>query len=80
MSLKGLLDKLHMNWHRKQRDEDLQGRPSPAAKGKLPVATKIPPSRAERRTKPEPGFRGYDKRQKGCFGKPKWMRAEGVAP
>ncbi len=89
MNLKGLLSKLHINFHKRQRDEDLQGRPAEPVREKAAMSFRMiqkrPPNRRERRYRPAHGLPGLRWDQKGCFGKPgRWwiapdQRAEPVA-
>ncbi len=69
---------LNLNFHRQERDEDLQGRPAQPEEEKNAMTFKMVPrrrpNRKERRTRPARGFNGPTKGQKGCFGKPRWMR------
>jgi predicted nucleic acid-binding Zn-ribbon protein len=93
MCLKALTRML--NRHRKRRDEDLQGRPArPEAETARAKMAEVKVRRYADRTKEQAtprrclkdhqGRKGYNRRDlnrgKGCFGNPRWMRAEGVTP
>jgi hypothetical protein len=79
--------------HRTRRDEDLQGRPAkPEAEAVRARVEAVMMRRYADRTKERgtPRLKHFENRRRsymrshwsprGCFGNPRWMRAEGVTP